>query len=156
VRRKTLRKIAAQVGTATYPGRMNNITFNKAAFLAFCEGEEIDSYGRFEGDIFTNAYQLENMLCQAEFTLDGKPIRVGAVSTGDNGYVTVGALTVLYLRTWKGEFLADNDATPAQMADYIENLLADINEGLRLVLADPVHAVALNESNNGLGGEDAF
>lgn len=114
------------------------IVFDRAAFLTFCEEEGYDDYGMFEGDVYTSAYQLDNMLCHAEFAVDGRPVSVGAVSTGDNGYLVAGQVLVTWMTGSDLEALGDA-ATPQMMADHIEQkILPRLRADLPQRLADPL------------------
>ena len=118
---------------------MPSFKFNRKAFVQFCNAEGYYYYADFQGDGDTESYNLDNMLCQAEFTWKGKPVRVGAVSTGENGYITVGNL--LAVRLWAGEedFPQDPDMDPEQMADWIEeNAVPWISESLPELVKAPV------------------
>lgn len=100
---------------------MTEITFNREAFLRFCTTEEIENYDQFAGEAPSRAYGLDNMLSQAQFGWQGKPIRVGAVSTGDNGYLVVGKLLVCFLDSEEEDDFPRWDMEPAEMADWIED-----------------------------------
>ena len=124
------------------------LTFDRAAFVANCDEYGIEFLDSFEPDIWTSVHQLDLMLSQGAYEFDGRAVSVGAVSTGDNGLLVVGALTPTFLDAEQGDIFDDGHATVAEMADYIQNeLLPRLEADLVKCLEDPLAGPASHTPN---------